>query len=173
MSLSDFSGVFLSHIKVLCIAQNHITVEFILQLREDPSTPVDSENTGFRNPYLSRRSETTSPVLPTVPKRHRPVRSNLGHIPTRGESRSGCCVRRTLGHSTSFLTTYQSESFQLQFLYIPQQSTTCGAGDSPTQTGPPLNSVLAVQFPLAFHNKTHPRICLLLPLHDPFVLSNH
>ena len=39
--------MFLSYIKVLCIAQNHITIEFILQIHEDLSIQVDSENTDF------------------------------------------------------------------------------------------------------------------------------
>ena len=33
----------------------------------------------YWNPYLSSRRKTTLPVLPTVPKRHSPVWSNLGH----------------------------------------------------------------------------------------------
>ena len=148
----------------------------------------------YWDPYLCRRSETTSPILPTVPKRHRPIRASLGRtcINTRPPEVNLIAavafvilqvIPRLIDELSHHLSVGRFRVISVAFLihtsaiHHPQRQRFPKSNGMDENIPPPPvptshNSTKTHCNPLPPPRFPHPRICLLLPLRDPFVLTN-
>lgn len=134
------------------------------------------------------------PILPTVPKRHRPIRASLGRtcINTRPPEVNLIAavafvilqvIPRLIDELSHHLSVGRFRVISVAFLihtsaiHHPQRQRFPKSNGMDENIPPPPvptshNSTETHRNPLPPPRFPHPRICLLLPLRDPFVLTN-
>ena len=155
----------------------------------------------YWNLYLSCKSETTSPVLPTVPKRYCHIQSDLGHTcvnacPPKVNFIAAVAfvvlqeIPRLINELSHHLSDrvisvavlmYTSAIHRLQRRWFPKLN-----GMNENIPPPPVpsscnsikthhksTSLLAVQLPCIFHNKTHRSVyCFLFMTHSCYQITS-
>lgn len=130
---------------------------------------------------------TSEPFLSTIPERHRPIRSSLDHICVNAsllveaEFCSGCCMLYALSFQDSSMSCLTTDCLLIPVAVLIHTSAT-----NHPQRLPPYLLLYRVQAdtPNQLHSQLFTSLCfpqqnkpserrLLLPLHDPLMLSNH